>query len=149
MHRNSHWWHSDVNLHTTVRFPNQDFVIECEILAIWRGFLLIFAGLQLIALYQRLKVIKINIVFKKVLYNMSQRSFWSGCLKFVEFCLLWKFFGASLPSVLWHYWLGGRKDIRPVKNWVVGCWHGCLTGARCRLAYGPADGSATHCLLLQ
>ena len=66
MHRNSHWWHSDVNLHTTVRFPNQDFVIECKILAIWRGFLLIFAGLQLIALYQRLKVIEINIVFKKV-----------------------------------------------------------------------------------
>ena len=24
------------------------------------------------------------------------------------------------PSVLWHCWLGGRKGIRPVKNWVVG-----------------------------
>jgi len=23
-------------------------------------------------------------------------------------------------------WLGGRKGIRPVKNWVVGCWHGYL-----------------------
>jgi len=31
------------------------------------------------------------------------------------------------PSVLWRCWLGGRKGIRPVKNWVVGCWHGvCL-----------------------
>jgi len=30
----------------------------------------------------------------------------------------------------------------------VGCWHGYLSGARCRLAYGPADASATHCLLL-
>jgi len=30
-------------------------------------------------------------------------------------------------SVLWRCWLGGRKGIRPVKNWVVGCWHGvCL-----------------------
>ena len=53
------------------------------------------------------------------------------------------------PSVLWRCWLGGRKGIRPVKNWVVGCWHSHLSGARCRLAYGPADASATHCLLLQ
>ena len=29
--------------------------------------------------------------------------------------------------------------------WVVGCWHGYLSGARCRLAYGPADATATHC----
>jgi len=26
----------------------------------------------------------------------------------------------GLPSVLWHCWLGGRKGIQPVKNWVVG-----------------------------
>ena len=51
-------------------------------------------------------------------------------------------------SVLWRCWLGGSKGIRPVKNWVVGCWHGYLSGARCRLAYGPADATATHCLLL-
>jgi len=51
--------------------------------------------------------------------------------------------------VLWSCWLGGRKGIRPVKNWVVGCWRGCLSGARCRLAYGPADATTTHCLLLQ
>ena len=54
-----------------------------------------------------------------------------------------------VPSVLWRCWLGGRKGIRPVKNWVVGCWHGYLSGARCRLAYCPADATATHCLLLQ
>jgi len=35
------------------------------------------------------------------------------------------------------------------KNYVVWCWHGYLSGARCRLAYGPADATATHCLLLQ
>jgi len=35
-------------------------------------------------------------------------------------------------------------------EWVVGCWRGYLSGARCRLAYyGPADATATHCLLLQ
>jgi len=37
--------------------------------------------------------------------------------------------------------LGGRKGIRPVKNLVVGCWRGYLSGARCRLAYGPAIGA--------
>ena len=34
-----------------------------------------------------------------------------------------------LPSVLWRCWLGGRKGIRPVKNWLVGCWRGYLSGA--------------------
>ena len=28
------------------------------------------------------------------------------------------------------WWLGGRKGIRPVKNWVVGCWRGYLSGDR-------------------
>ena len=46
------------------------------------------------------------------------------------------------------FW-GSRKGIRPVKNWVVGCWRGYLSRARCRLAYGPADATATYCLLLQ
>ena len=55
----------------------------------------------------------------------------------------------NLPSVPWRCWLGSRKGIWPVKNRVVGCWCGCLSGARCRLAYGPADATATHCLLLQ
>jgi len=50
----------------------------------------------------------------------------------------------KLPSVLWRCWLGGRKGIRPVKNWVLECWHGYLSGA-----YGPGDATATHCLLLQ
>ena len=27
---------------------------------------------------------------------------------------------------------------------MVGCWRGYLSGARCRLAYGPADATATH-----
>ena len=51
---------------------------------------------------------------------------------------------SCIPSVLWCCWLGGRKGIRPVENWVVGCWRGYLSGARCRLAYSPADATATH-----
>jgi len=37
-------------------------------------------------------------------------------------------------------WLGGRKSIRRVKNWAIGCWCGYLSGARCSwFACGPAD----------
>jgi len=45
--------------------------------------------------------------------------------------------------VLWHCWLGDRKSIRPVKIWVMRCWCGYLSAARCRLfAHGPADATA-------
>ena len=45
--------------------------------------------------------------------------------------------------------VGLQEGHAAFKNWVVGCWRGYLSGARCRLAYGPADATATHCLLLQ
>jgi len=47
--------------------------------------------------------------------------------------------------------LVGRQEGHPAckKTWVVKCWHGYLSGARCRLAYVPADATAAHCLLLQ
>ena len=38
---------------------------------------------------------------------------------------------------------GWQEGHRPVKNWVVGCWRGYLSGARCRLAYGPADATVS------
>ena len=54
-------------------------------------------------------------------------------------------FGALTLLVRWQE----RHHIWPVENRVVGCWCGCLSGARCRLAYGPADATATLCLMLQ
>jgi len=46
--------------------------------------------------------------------------------------------------VLWHCWLGVRKSIQAVKNWVMRCWHGYLSLARCKwFAYGPAYATAT------
>ena len=68
---------------------------------------------------------------------------WRHLANMVNWSVWW------VPSVLWHCLLGDRKGIRPVKNWVMECWRGYLSGARCRLAYGPADATATHCLLLQ
>jgi len=34
---------------------------------------------------------------------------------------------SAMPSVLWRCF-GSRKGIQPVKNWVVGCWRGYLSG---------------------
>ena len=46
--------------------------------------------------------------------------------------------------------LVGRQEGHPAckKNWVVGCWHSYLSGARCRHAYGPADAKCCHSLSL-
>ena len=53
-------------------------------------------------------------------------------------------FSISIP-----YKAAGRQEEHlACKNWVAGCWHGYLSEARCRLIYGPADATATHCLLL-
>jgi len=58
----------------------------------------------------------------------------------------------SLKAIIYYYFfiyvpysalillVGCRKSIRPVKNCVMRCLCGYLSGARCRLfAYGPAD----------
>jgi len=63
----------------------------------------------------------------------------TGCMKRVtvgpSVCsTIWPQLQHVVPSVLWRCWLDGRKSIRPVKNRVVVCWCGCLSGARCRLA---------------
>jgi len=50
--------------------------------------------------------------------------------------------------VLWRCWLGGRKGIRPVENWAVGCWRGYLSGARCRLKCIWSSGCHCHSLSL-
>jgi len=56
----------------------------------------------------------------------------------------------NLTAVLIFDYIGiSQEGHSACKNWVVGCWHGYLSGVRCRLAYGPADATATHCLLLQ
>ena len=59
-------------------------------------------------------------------------------------CNAWVFAFSALTLLV-----GQQEEHLPVENRVVGCWLGYLSGARCRLAYGPADATATHCLLLQ
>ena len=45
--------------------------------------------------------------------------------------------------------VGQQEGQSACKNWAVGYWHSYLSAARCRLAYGPAHATATHCHLLQ
>ena len=52
--------------------------------------------------------------------------------------------------MLWRCWLGVRQGIQAVKTWVMRCWHGYLSGTKCKwFAYGPADATATPSSLLQ
>jgi len=44
--------------------------------------------------------------------------------------------------------LVGRQEGHPACKKLSGGVLAWLSGARCRLAYGPADATATHCLLL-
>jgi len=55
----------------------------------------------------------------------------------------------GLPSVLLMLLVGQQERHPACKHWVEGWWRGYLSGATCRIAYGPADATATHCLLLQ
>jgi len=55
------------------------------------------------------KLIKFVSIFYKVRSKLC-----SSILRMIYF--------AFVHSVLWRCWLGGRKGIRPVKNWVVGSW---------------------------
>ena len=75
--------------------------------------------------------------------NLKDNLSSSLCLCFYVPC------GSSLlTSVLWCSWFGVRKSMLPVKKWVMRCWHGNLSAARCRwFAYGPADATAISCFI--
>ena len=49
----------------------------------------------------------------KELFSVFHTSF-----SYASYLLLYYYY--YTPSVLWRCWLGARKGIRPVKNWVVG-----------------------------
>ena len=46
-------------------------------------------------------------------------------------------------SVLWHCWLGNRKAIRPVKNWMLVCWWWWFDWSFARLI-APVESSCYH-----
>ena len=78
----------------------------------------------------------------------GQRAFKTGVCVYVRVFLItvFRLFRAFSALAL----LVGRQEGHPAcKKLSGGCWRGHLSGARCRLAYGPADATATRCLLLQ
>ena len=60
----------------------------------------------------------VNMLIKHFANDVTERLNINKVVKSINF--------SFLASVRWRCWLGGRKGIRPVKNWVVGCWRGCL-----------------------
>jgi len=40
--------------------------------------------------------------------------------------LIFSWVSILLPSLFWHWWLGIKKGMWPIKNWVMRCWHGYL-----------------------
>ena len=65
----------------------------------------------------------------------------TGSCNVVYWCLLWQIVSAFSALTL----LVGRHEGHPAHKKLGGG----VAGASCRLAYGPADATATHCLLLQ
>ena len=66
----------------------------------------------------------------------------SSILCFIEHSV---FFDRSYANFSALMLLAGWQERHPAcKNWVVRCWHGYLSGARCKwFAYGPADANVT------
>ena len=88
---------------------------------------------------------RLLIIGNEILGWARHRNFGAcGHLMFISlFLMITRTFSALTLLFGWH------EGHPACKNWVVGCWRSYLSGARCRLAYGPADATATHCLLLQ
>jgi len=64
-------------------------------------------------------------------------------------CGVWPIYLFTLPSVMWHCWLGSRKSNWSEKNRLMRCWCGCMSGVRCKWsAYGLADATAVPKLII-
>jgi len=77
----------------------------------------------------------------------NNKFLWRECLWTVfDGCLWWLNYAFSALTAFCAFTLlVGRQEEHPAcKNWVMRCWCGYLSGARCRLfAYGPADATAS------
>ena len=63
-----------------------------------------------------------SLVFSNNTTNAHLQSHITILAQSTYYNILHKSIPLHLPSVLWHFWLGDRNGIRPVKNWAVGCW---------------------------
>jgi len=79
--------------------------------------------------------------------NVTQFHVWSAprnSTSFLVYAVHWLRAFSALTLLV-----GRQEGHQACKKLSGRCWCGYLSGARCRLAYGPADANATYCLLLQ
>jgi len=70
--------------------------------------------------------------------------------EFTTYTRILQLYSAQMNAFSALMLLVGQQEGHPAcKKLNGGYWHGYLSGARCRLAYGPAVATATQCLLLQ
>jgi len=71
--------------------------------------------------------------------------FKQACLvKYLKEYLNTQHFFSICPFSALTLLVGYRKSIQRIKNWVMRCWCGYLSGVKCKwFAYGPADVTAT------
>ena len=117
------WWHSSTAGRYTILQCNQSINHTHTHTHTHTRLTALFPGLPGLAGTRNVKPIWIFCAYHRLLLALLDVSY-SGALQISRWLIDWL-------------------------NWVVGCWRGYLSGARCRLAYGPADATATHCLLLQ
>jgi len=76
--------------------------------------------------------------------NVSVKCFIYPYMKYIFIFIFYAIHAFSVLTLL-----VGRQEGHPACKQLSGGVLACyLSGARCRLAYGPADATATHCLLL-
>jgi len=90
-------------------------------------------------------IILVNITHKPTtVFYSDDISFFVVFLPHYDMCTVMQCAFSALTLLI------GRQEGHPAcKNLSGGVWRGYLFGARCKHAYGPADATATHYLMLQ
>ena len=106
MRRNGNLWTSGVNFDTTVRFADPDFLLECQIWAIWRRFLLIFA----------FYILNVRHISTSGLFDLLTRKHTTRANPHVDNShQVWSWYDHPLPSysvfVCWHVTWPGDLDL--------------------------------------
>ena len=67
----------------------------------------------------------LSLIIRRILISISLQQLAhlsTQCNMYLYYNSLKQTMDIHFPSALWHCWLGDRKDIRPVKNWMLVCW---------------------------
>jgi len=109
-----------------------------------------------VAMHLRCGGIFINDLSANLLLNLSVKflKIWLACGQVIDKSMVSCSFSLRVYVLFYAFsaltlLVGWQEWHLACKNWVVGCLHGYVSAAKCRFAYGPADATTTHYLLLQ